>query len=223
MACWPSIWERLDDDRRARPVDLHCDDRGGILGYFMIWGKQRHLLWYRDPVGDAGAGVFPWTDGRAGMAWPRAAERLQRHEGHGPARHRRFLHRGIRALLHGGADRDRLPGTSDTGKFPHRQRDRCHARGDPQRAEMLGYDVRKYQLLTFVIGSGLRVSAARSTRPGGSSSPRPSIGLPKRRPCRSCGSPSLAAATRQPRWSARSCSCSASRPSPSIASRPRWC
>ena len=22
----------------ARPVDHHCDDRGGILGYFMIWG-----------------------------------------------------------------------------------------------------------------------------------------------------------------------------------------
>ena len=29
------------------------------------------------------------------------------------------------------------------------------ARENPQRAEMLGYDVRKYQLLTFVIGSGL--------------------------------------------------------------------
>ncbi|MGY4339274.1 urea transport system permease protein [Bradyrhizobium sp. LM2.9] len=28
-------------------------------------------------------------------------------------------------------------------------------RENPQRAEMLGYDVRKYQLLTFVIGSGL--------------------------------------------------------------------
>src|SRR6185312_11097783 len=28
-------------------------------------------------------------------------------------------------------------------------------REDPQRAEMLGYDVRKYQLLTFAVGSGL--------------------------------------------------------------------
>ena len=32
-------------------------------------------------------------------------------------------------------------------------------REDPQRAEMLGYDVRKYQLLTFVIGSGLAGSS----------------------------------------------------------------
>ena len=28
-------------------------------------------------------------------------------------------------------------------------------REDPQRAELLGYDVRKYQLVTFIIGSSL--------------------------------------------------------------------
>ena len=112
----------VGDDRRTRPVDRHCDDRGRDPRLLHDLGRhQRHLLRHRDPVGDAGAGVLPWTDGRAGMAHrPRAAERLQRHEGHGPARRRRLLHRGIGALLrHGGADRDRLPCAAHAGEFPH--------------------------------------------------------------------------------------------------------
>ena len=78
---------------------------------------------------------------------------------------------------------------------------------------MLGYDVRKYQLLTFVIGSGLGLSGALYTS-WGSSSPRPVFA------CRCAAMPIVWAFLLgrsdlgQPRWSARSCSCSASRPSP---------
>lgn len=51
-------------------------------------------------------------------------------------------------------------------------------REDPQRAEMLGYDVRKYQLLTFCIGSGLAgLSGALYTSWGQFITPS-SIGLP---------------------------------------------
>jgi urea transport system permease protein len=51
-------------------------------------------------------------------------------------------------------------------------------RENPQRAEMLGYDVRKYQLLTFVIGSGLAgLSGALYTSWGQFITPS-SIGLP---------------------------------------------
>ena len=51
-------------------------------------------------------------------------------------------------------------------------------REDPQRAEMLGYDVRRYQLLTFVIGSGLAgLSGALYTSWGQFITPS-SIGLP---------------------------------------------
>ena len=111
---------RVGDDRRARPVDRHCDDRGGYPRLLHDLGRhQRHLLRHRHPVGDAGAGVLPGTDRRAGMAHrPRAPERLQRHEGHGSARRRRSLYRGIRALLrHDRADRDRLPRASHAGEF----------------------------------------------------------------------------------------------------------
>jgi branched-chain amino acid transport system permease protein len=51
-------------------------------------------------------------------------------------------------------------------------------REDPQRAEMLGYDVRKYQLLTFCIGSGLAgLSGALYTSWGQFITPS-SVGLP---------------------------------------------
>jgi branched-chain amino acid transport system permease protein len=51
-------------------------------------------------------------------------------------------------------------------------------RENPQRAEMLGYDVRKYQLLSFVIGSGLAgLSGALYTSWGQFITPS-SIGLP---------------------------------------------
>jgi urea transport system permease protein len=51
-------------------------------------------------------------------------------------------------------------------------------RENPQRAEMLGYDVRKYQLLTFVVGSGLAgLSGALYTSWGQFITPS-SIGLP---------------------------------------------
>jgi urea transport system permease protein len=51
-------------------------------------------------------------------------------------------------------------------------------RENPQRAEMLGYDVRRYQLLTFVIGSGLAgLSGALYTSWGQFITPS-SIGLP---------------------------------------------
>jgi urea transport system permease protein len=51
-------------------------------------------------------------------------------------------------------------------------------REDPQRAEMLGYDVRKYQLLTFAVGSGLAgLSGALYTSWGQFITPS-SIGLP---------------------------------------------
>jgi branched-chain amino acid transport system permease protein len=51
-------------------------------------------------------------------------------------------------------------------------------RENPQRAEMLGYDVRKYQLLTFVIGSGLAgLSGALYTSWGQFITPS-SVGLP---------------------------------------------
>ncbi len=51
-------------------------------------------------------------------------------------------------------------------------------RENPQRAEMLGYDIRKYQLLTFVIGSGLAgLSGALYTSWGQFITPS-SIGLP---------------------------------------------
>jgi branched-chain amino acid transport system permease protein len=51
-------------------------------------------------------------------------------------------------------------------------------RENPQRAEMLGYDVRRYQLLTFVVGSGLAgLSGALYTSWGQFITPS-SIGLP---------------------------------------------
>jgi branched-chain amino acid transport system permease protein len=51
-------------------------------------------------------------------------------------------------------------------------------RENPQRAEMLGYDVRKYQLLTFVLGSGLAgLSGALYTSWGQFITPS-SVGLP---------------------------------------------
>jgi branched-chain amino acid transport system permease protein len=51
-------------------------------------------------------------------------------------------------------------------------------RENPQRAEMLGYDVRKYQLLTFAVGSGLAgLSGALYTSWGQFITPS-SIGLP---------------------------------------------
>ena len=51
-------------------------------------------------------------------------------------------------------------------------------REDPQRAEMLGYDVRKYQLVTFAVGSGLAgLSGALYTSWGQFITPS-SIGLP---------------------------------------------
>ena len=51
-------------------------------------------------------------------------------------------------------------------------------REDPLRAEMLGYDVRKYQLLTFAVGSGLPGLSGARLRRGDNSSLLFSIGLP---------------------------------------------
>ena len=66
-------------------VDRRRDDRGRHARLLHDLGRhQRRLLRHRHAVGDAGAGVLPRPDRRAGMAHrPGAAERLQRHEGHG--------------------------------------------------------------------------------------------------------------------------------------------
>ena len=67
-------------------------------------------------------------------------------------------------------------------------------RENPQRAEMLGYDVRKYQLAAFVIGSSLAgLSGVLYTAWGQFITPS-SMGIRRRR-CRSSGSRSAGAAT----------------------------
>jgi urea transport system permease protein len=95
-------------------------------------------------------------------------------------------------------------------------------REDPQRAELLGYDVRKYQLATFVIGSTLAgLSGVLYTSWGQFITPA-SVGCRPRR-CRSCGSRSRAGATSPPRWWVRSWCSGPSRRSRSTASRRRCC
>jgi hypothetical protein len=79
-------------------------------------------------------------------------------------------------------------------------------RENPERAEMLGYDIRLYQLWPSPSAARWPGSRACSTPPGASTSRPPAWALPPRR-CRSSGSRSAGARTSPPRCSARwSCS-----------------
>jgi len=75
-------------------------------------------------------------------------------------------------------------------------------RENPERAEMLGYDVRKYQLGAFVIGPCWPACRACSTPRGANTSPPPAWASPPP-PCPSSGSRWAAAATSRPPSSAR--------------------
>ncbi len=123
---------------------------------------QRRFPRHRHAGRDAGVRALHGADRRTRMARRlSAAQRLQRHERHAAAddslaRRRHCAGARHPALLcHSGAVARDLSGASHLGEFVIRQRAWSRSAKTRYRATMLGYDVRKYQLATFVIGSAL--------------------------------------------------------------------
>jgi branched-chain amino acid transport system permease protein len=166
------------------PVDHHCDDRGRYPRLLHDLGRHQRSFRYRDPVGDAVLAFF--LGQTAGPEWHIGPARLNGYngmKGMDPLAIGDFYIEGsalyyfMVALIVIVYLALRMLVNSRIGNVI------VATRENPQRAEMLGYDVRKYQLLTFIIGSGLAGSAARFTS-GSNSSPHRASGC-RRLPCRS--------------------------------------
>lgn len=152
----------------------------GILGYFMIWGGISGMFF--GIVTLSATLVLAFFLGQtAGPEWHIGAARLNGFNGmkgmdplaigdfyiEGSALY--YLMIALIVIVYIGL---RMLVNSGVGNVI------VATRENPQRAEMLGYDVRKYQLLTFVIGSGLAgLSGALYTSWGQFITPS-SIGLP---------------------------------------------
>lgn len=152
----------------------------GILGYFMIWGEISGMFF--GIVTLSATLVLAFFLGQtAGPEWHIGAARLNGFNGmkgmdplaigdfyiEGSALY--YLMIALIVIVYTGL---RMLVNSSVGNVI------VATRENPQRAEMLGYDVRKYQLLTFVIGSGLAgLSGALYTSWGQFITPS-SIGLP---------------------------------------------